>query len=247
MVRGIVRGLGKVIDKKMLFTSAVVVAAGSASRMGGINKIFYELEGVPVIVRTLSVFQSCSAVSEIVLVVRECDIDKARSICSESGITKLTKIVPGGDKRSVSSSNGVFAVSDKSDIVIIHDGARPFVTDSMIRDGIDTAVKYSASAAAIPVVSTIKRGENGFVSSTVERDNLFEIQTPQVFRTDIIKGALQNAVSHGLNITDDCMAVEAIGLHPRLFDGSRENIKLTVKADLDLAYGILKGREKKCE
>ncbi len=243
MVKGIVRGLGKMIDKKLLFTSAVIVAAGSASRMGGINKIFYELDGIPVIIRTLSVFQQCREIDEIVLVVQDRDIAYARRICSESGIGKLTKIVPGGQVRCVSSYNGVSAVSEKSDIVIIHDGARPFVTEDMLLNAIDAAVKYSAATAAIPVTSTVKRGENGFVGSTVDRENLFEIQTPQAFKTDIIKGALENAANRGSEITDDCMAAEAIGLHPRLFDGSRANIKITVKEDLDIAHGILKGRE----
>ena len=243
MVKGIVKGLSKIIDKKTLFTSAVIVAAGSATRMGGINKIFYELDGVPVIIRTLTAFQNCGEISEIILVMREPDICAAYSLCSEHGITKLVKIVAGGDSRSVSSYNGITAVNEKSDVILIHDGARPFVTDEMIKSGIAAAVKYNAATASIPVTSTIKRGENGFVSSTVDRDNLFEIQTPQAFRTDIIKGALANAINKGISITDDCMAAEAIGLRPRLFEGSRENIKITVKEDLDIAYGILKGRE----
>lgn len=222
--------------------AAIIVAAGKSSRMMGIDKIFSEFCGIPLIIRTLRVFESLPEINEIILVVPEDKIEKASSLCRAFGIEKIKKVVSGGKTRTESSFNGIKAVSDNIDFVAIHDGARPLVTTKIILDALHIAIESAACTVAIPINATIKRINNGIITESVNRADIFEIQTPQIFRRELILVALDNALKKNLEITDDSSAVEAIGLPVRISNGSLENFKITTQEDLRFAEVIIKGR-----
>ncbi len=241
--------LKKLIEKKTkkdeAVCSAVVAAAGSSARMKGTNKLLADIDGMPVLVHTLTALNRCRKISEIIVVTREADLSTVAAMCSTYNISKLTKIVIGGKTRLESVYNGVMQVSPKAKLIAVHDGARPFVTEEIVSETVEAAMKFNAAAPAVPVTSTIKLAEKGFVKRTIDRECLYEIQTPQIFTAELLKGALQNAVDKALYITDDCMAVEAIGGRVKLTEGSRENIKLTTAVDLEYAEAILSARRNK--
>jgi 2-C-methyl-D-erythritol 4-phosphate cytidylyltransferase len=225
--------------------SVVVAAAGSSTRMDGRDKLFAELGGMPVLAHTLTALNKCREVGEIVIVTRGEKLDEMARLCTEYGIKKVADIIIGGPSRLESVYNGVLRTSPRAKLVAVHDGARPFVTENTVSLAVEAALKFSAAAPAVPVTSTVKEARNGIVVRTVERSELFEIQTPQVFAPELLKGALQNAVDKKLYITDDCMAVEALGCPVRLTAGSRDNIKLTTAVDFAFAEAILKMRREK--
>ena len=222
--------------------AAVVTAAGSSTRMGGRDKLLAEIGGAPVLAYTLKALNRCNEVSEIIVVTRQEKLSEVARICKEYDADKVTQIVLGGKTRLESVMNGVLQVSPGSRLIAVHDGARPFVTESVVSLAVEAALKFSAAAPAVPVTSTVKRAKNGIVVKTVDRSELFEIQTPQIFAAELLKGALQNAIDKKLYITDDCMAVEALGCPIRLTTGARENIKLTTAVDLAFAEAILNMR-----
>jgi 2-C-methyl-D-erythritol 4-phosphate cytidylyltransferase len=232
-----------IVRKDAAACSAVVAAAGSSVRMEGLNKLLIEIGGIPVLAHTLTALAKCREISEIIVVTRESDMSDVASLCSTYKIQKITKVIAGGRTRLESVYNGVMQVSPDSKLIAVHDGARPFITGQIVTAAVDAAMEYLAAAPAIPLTSTIKLARNGIVERTVERDNLYEVQTPQVFVAELLKGALRNAVDKSLYITDDCMAVEAIGGRVKLTEGSRENIKLTTTADIKYAEAIFKARE----
>ena len=221
--------------------SVVIAAAGSSQRMDGDDKQFVEIHGKPVLAHTLTVFEKSALVNEIIVVVREDMLTRACEICEQYNITKAVQIISGGETRLDSVMNGVFAVSKRAKLIAIHDGARPCVTDEIIEQAAKTAKKFHAAAPAVPVSSTVKRAERGIVKETVDRKNLFEIQTPQVFTAELIKGALTNAKNKSFEITDDCMAVELIGGTVHLTKGLRSNIKITTSEDILVAGALLEG------
>ena len=226
----------------MAICSAVIAAAGSSSRMDGGDKLFLEICGKPVLAHTLAVFQNCNLVDDIIVVVRADMIGRACDICKEYGIDKATKIIAGGETRFDSVNNGVFAVSPNAHLIAIHDGARPCIDIGIIEQTVITAAKYYAAAPAVPVFSTLKRVEGATISETIDREGVYEIQTPQVFEANIIKAALSNAASKSISITDDCMAVELLSVPVRITEGSRNNIKLTTDEDVCVAEAVLGGR-----
>lgn len=224
-------------------TAAVIAAGGTSSRMGDINKLFAEIEGIPVLAMTISVFEKCRNISEIVVVANESDIVAAADLCAQYKFRKVTKVVKGGENRVQSVANGLKAVSDDVRFAAIQDGARPFVTEKIIDDTIAAAIKYGGAAPCVPVKDTVKKAQSGVVVDTPERSTLFSVQTPQTFDIDLIKTAIFNAVDKNIPITDDCSAVEAIGGKVVLTDGSYENIKITVPSDLVLAKAIYLERQ----
>lgn len=226
------------------YCTAIIAAGGSSTRMGE-DKLFIELEGIPVIARTLLVFQSCDVIDEIVIVTREDSIVKIADLCAQYNIAKATKIVKGGASRMDSVLAGIAEISRKARLVAIHDGARPLVTGDIIKETALKAAFYSAAAPYIPVKDTIKNIENGFTVGTVDRDTLASMQTPQIFKPDLIKTALLKAKEDGLSLTDDCSAVENMGVNVFLTKGSEENIKVTTPADIVLAEMILKRRSER--
>ena len=242
MINGAITAITKLVNKKFDKVTAVIVAAGKSTRMEGVDKIFAPLGGEPLIVSSIKAFENCSRVTEIILVLSEENCAQGKLVCEMHGFTKVKAIIPGGKERSESSYIGVQAADKKSKYIIIHDGARPFVTEKMITDCLDAAVKRGAAIIAFPVTSTIKRVKNGLVTETVDRSDLYDIQTPQTFRSDVIKAALKSAIDKKLPITDDSMAVEAIGLMPKIVTGSRDNIKITVRDDLVIANAIINSR-----
>ncbi len=221
--------------------SVVVVAAGSSTRMGQ-DKLYMDLEGMPVLVRTLRAFDECDFVREIVLVVREDNLERAAELCRSYGIGKVKRVVIGGETRTASVLAGVSSIRRDAGLVLVHDGARPLVTEEIIRDAMHTAALYRCAAPAIPVTDTIKETQQDVVVRTPERSSLAAVQTPQAFVPEILKAALTAAVKAGKEYTDDCAAVEAMGLTVRLSKGSAENIKITRPLDLELAASILRKR-----
>lgn len=233
--------LKKIQKRSRGFCSAVVVAAGSSARMGE-DKLLLPLGGVPVLARTLCALDRCECINEIVLVARAETAETFAAFRSRYAVHKLTKIVLGGATRTESALAGVSECAKNAALICIHDGARCFVTPEIVEDAVHTAALHFAAAPAVPLHDTVKRAENGVVTETPPREELFAVQTPQVFRADLIKAALTRAVEQGLTYTDDCAAAEALGVPVHLSRGSEENIKLTTPADLALAAAILKRR-----
>lgn len=214
------------------FCSAVIVAAGSAKRMEGIDKILCPMGGVPLLLHTLAPFQASELVDEIIIVTREDLMVSIGALCSQKGFTKVRRLVKGGGERTDSVLAGVGETSSQADLIAIHDGARPFLTEAVLEETIAKARERGAAAPAIPVKDTIKRCQDGVVTETLERENLMAVQTPQIFEAGLIKGALHKAKEDGLSLTDDCGAVEHIGFPVSLTQGTEDNIKITTPADL---------------
>lgn len=226
------------------FLSAVIVAAGNSSRMGGEDKIFLPISGKPVIARSLLAFENCEDISEIVVVTKESSIEKIREIAAEYGIEKLRTIVPGGNTRAESVRNGVLAVSEKADFVAIHDGARPLVMPEDISRCAHDAFRCGGAVLAVPVTDTIKYGrKNGFVEYTPAREKLFAAQTPQIFDLAIYKTAMERAFRELSDFTDDSRIFENDARKVFLTPGKRYNIKITAPEDIVIAEALLKGRE----
>ena len=211
--------------------SAVVVAAGSSSRMG-FDKVLADVGGEPVIVRCLRSFQEAPGVKEVVVVTRTELVPEIARLCQDYGLDKVAKVIRGGDNRTQSARLGTLECDDKAKLIAIHDGARPFVTVQVIEDAIAQAAVNGAAAPAVPVKDTIKSAHNCIVEQTLDRSALYAIQTPQVFDGDLIRAALQKALDDGAELTDDCAAVERLGMKVVLTAGDERNIKLTTPVDL---------------
>jgi 2-C-methyl-D-erythritol 4-phosphate cytidylyltransferase len=222
---------------KLKYCGAVIVAAGSASRMGGIDKVMAMLGGEPMVVRTVRQFQNCDAIREIVIVTREDLLIPISDLCH--GFDKVKAVVVGGRSRDESVWQGLNALSDRVKLVAVQDGARPFADWQMIDRVVRAANTYGAAAPAIPVKDTIKVVKGGIVSSTPDRSQLQAVQTPQVFDFDLLRGALQKAKADGAAITDDCSAVERLGMSVRIVEGDERNIKITTPLDLKIAELLL--------
>ena len=222
---------------KLKYCGAVIVAAGTASRMGGIDKVMAELDGEPMVVRTVRAFQNCDAVREIVVVTRPDLIVPIMSLCA--GFGKVTAVVAGGSSRQASVSLGLNALSEKVKLAAIHDGARPLVSWQVIDRTIRAANTYGAAAPAIPVKDTIKVVQGGVVINTPERKQLYAVQTPQVFDFDLLRGALKKAAEDEAEVTDDCSAVERLGMRVKIVEGDERNLKITTPMDLAVAKMLL--------
>lgn len=219
--------------------SAVIVAAGSGRRMGAaVPKQFLELCGKTVIERTAAVFGGCSAVDEIAIVTSPDSIEKCRRLLSD--IKKPVKYVLGGAERYDSVFQGLKAVDKSCGIVVIHDGARPFVSEEIILKSIEAAAEYGACAVGVPSKDTIKiADENGFIADTPPRDRVYNIQTPQSFRREIIMESYEKAYESGIFSTDDAALAENAGWKVKIIEGDYKNIKLTTPDDMILGEKIL--------
>ena len=222
---------------KLRRCGAVIVAAGSASRMGGIDKVMAPLDGEPMIKRTVRMFQECDAVSEIVVVTREDLIIPITNLCKT--YDKVIAVIVGGSSRQESVYRGINTLSDKVKLAAIHDGARPLITWQVIDRAIRAGNTYNAAAPAIPVKDTIKTVQGGVVINTPDRSTLQAVQTPQVFDIDLIRGALKQAIDEDAPITDDCSAVERLGMSVKIVEGDERNIKVTTPMDLKIAEMLL--------
>ncbi len=231
--------ISKVLRKilPLQYCGAVIVAAGSATRMGGIDKTFADLAGEPVLLRSVRAFADCDCIKEIVVVVRADKLDEAAALCAD--IPKVIAVIAGGEDRPASVRNGLGALSKKARLAAIHDGARPLVTMEVIDRTVRAAHSYGAAAPGIPVKDTVKIVQGGVVTGTPDRSSLQAIQTPQVFDIDLLKGALKKAKKDKALITDDCSAVERIGMSVKVVEGDERNIKITTPLDLKLAEMLL--------
>lgn len=239
-------GVSKVLRKlssRGAKCAAVIVAAGSARRMQGTDKIMAELCGEPLIVHTLRAFQQNDDIQEIILVTREDLLQPLSELCVSKKLSKVKKICRGGETRAASVQAGLDQISSDCDFVAIHDGARPLVSQSVIHDAVRKAAKFNAAAPAVPVKDTVKVVHGGVVESTPDRSALYAVQTPQVFRLELYRAALDRAIAEKKEITDDCSAAEQFGVNVIITPGSDENLKVTTPTDLILAEAILKRRE----
>lgn len=220
---------------------AVVVAAGSSTRMGK-DKILIPLEEEPVIVHTVRALELAPQITEIVVVTRQDLIVPVAQLCQDYGFEKVRKVVAGGASRLHSVRIGTLELSRGLELIAIHDGARPFVPQDVIEQVIRKAGECGAAAPAVPINDTVKEVREGLVERTVDRTMLRAVQTPQVFDAGLIRAALQKALDDGAEVTDDCSVVERLGMRVALTPGDPFNLKLTTPEDLILARGILEGR-----
>lgn len=233
----ITKSARKALNIRLRRCGAVIVAGGNASRMGGIDKITADLRGEAVICRTVRNFQECDAVSEIVIVTRPDLIETVMGLCR--GFSKVTAVVAGGSSRQASVRNGLNALSSRVKLAAVHDGARPFSDWQLIDRVIRGANTYGAAAPGIPVKDTVKVVSGGIVQQTPDRASLRAIQTPQVFDIDLLRGAHAWVEKRGLEVTDDCAAVEQMGMSVKIVEGDERNIKITTPMDLKIANMLL--------
>lgn len=227
------------------FVSAIILCAGSSTRFSnqGENKQLAEINGIPVIERTLNVFEECQSINEIVLVVRKEDAESYKAFVYDKGYKKVKCIVTGGQTRQLSALRGFKYVSKKAKYVAIHDGARCLVTQSIIEDVLNEATKHGAATSATRVTDTVKlANKDGFIQKTLDRSNMWNVQTPQIFEYKKYQIASYKSNQDKFDATDDCMLAEYVGFKVKLVDTGNENIKITVKDDIKRAEAILASR-----
>lgn len=221
-------------------TQVIIPAAGVGSRLkADVLKQFILLKDRPLFIHTLEIFEQCSSVDSVVLVAHEQSISEFERLVKQYNITKISNIVAGGETRCVSVSNGLKVISDDTECVIIHDAARPFASFKIVEQAISLCYDEQAVIVGVPVKSTIKRVCTGdkYVEKTIDRNTLWEVQTPQVFRKDIIIKAHEQ--SDDINVTDDSMLVERLGVKVKMLEGDYRNIKVTTEEDLIFARSLL--------
>lgn len=226
-------------------TSAVIVASGNSTRMGGISKQMMMLDNIPVVARTIMAFDECDYISEIIVVAKAEEFYLYQEFQKIYHFKKLTKLVSGGATRQESVKNGFEAISKDSKFVAIHDGARCLIAPKDIEKVCVAAYKCGGATAATRAVDSIKisSGKNLFIESSANRNHIWLAQTPQIFRTDIYELALLKAKEDGLEVTDDNSLVENLGAKIKLVECGRNNLKITTPDDIPVALAILKSRE----
>ncbi|ARK28489.1 2-C-methyl-D-erythritol 4-phosphate cytidylyltransferase [Halalkalibacter krulwichiae] len=225
--------------------SVVIPAAGQGKRMrAGKNKQFLELRGEPLIIHTLRLFDEDASCEQIVLVANQDEIETMRELVKQYGISKVSAILKGGKERQDSVRHGIECLTEDQ-IVLVHDGARPFITHEVISRLVTNAMKHGAAIVAVPVKDTIKRVKEGLVMETQKREELWSVQTPQAFKWSLISEAHQKACEHNVIGTDDASLVEWLGHEVSIVEGDYQNIKLTTPDDLLFAEAILTERERK--
>lgn len=221
---------------------AVVPAAGQGTRMGGAaRKQYLTLGGLPLLVLSLKVLQRIDSIREIILSVPEHDREYCwREIVKPFELEKVTHIVAGGQRRQDSVRNGLFAISDPPDLVLIHDGVRPFIQEDVVEQSISCAEHTGAAVVAMPMQDTVKRvNAQRVIQETLNREELWQIQTPQIFRYDWLIAAHQQAQQENWDVTDDAALIERTGHHVSVVEGSCFNIKITKPDDLIFGEAIL--------
>jgi 2-C-methyl-D-erythritol 4-phosphate cytidylyltransferase len=227
------------------YVSVIIAAAGMSNRMGSkINKQFIYINNKPVLAHSIEKFQKCKYVDEIIVVAKEDEVDYCRKeIVKRYKFDKVSKIVRGGITRQDSVYNGILALDERTDIVLSHDGARPFVKVENIIDGIEGAFKHGACVVGVPVKDTIKVvKDDKNIDNTPKRDILWAAQTPQCFKKSVIMNGYKKAIEDGFIGTDDSSLVERLGIDVKMIMGSYENIKITTPEDLIIAESILKDK-----
>ena len=220
---------------------SIIPAAGMGVRMGlPLPKQYYEIDNKPILAYTLEKFQKCHAVDGIILVVSEDIIERSKEIVDQWKIQKVFRVIQGGEKRQDSVRAGLNVLSGQTEIVVIHDGVRPFVSVMKIQESIEAAKQHGAAILVVPVKDTIKRCQGLWVEETLERDTLYRVQTPQCFCVEWIRNAYAKAAEDDYYATDDAALVERLGHRIRIIDGEDINIKLTSPADLKLAERLIR-------
>ncbi|NLG88609.1 MAG: 2-C-methyl-D-erythritol 4-phosphate cytidylyltransferase [Clostridiaceae bacterium] len=228
---------------KFIRVSAIIAAAGKSTRMNtGMNKLYMAAAGKPVLAHTIDAFEKTAVVSEIIVVIGKEDEPVFNDcILGCYNFSKISAVVYGGNDRQASVYNGLQAVSDKSDVVCVHDGARPFVTPDIISNTVAVAYEKGAACTGVPVKDTIKKtGRNGIIEETLDRSLLWNIQTPQAFKREILEKAHKAAAGEGFRGTDDSVLVERLGYPVLMVMGSYKNIKITTPEDLIFAEAVFK-------
>lgn len=221
---------------------AIIVAAGKSKRMDNKgDKIFFTLGSRPVIAYSLDAFQKCEEINSVILVVRAEKLEAARNMVQLYSFSKVERIVPGGVRRQDSVFNGLKVISEETEIIVVHDGARPLVTPQLITQTINSAKKYGSGVAAIKITDTIKEAKpNRKVIKTVDRTRLWAVQTPQAFKKEILLKAFEILQKKRKTVTDESSAVEMIGVKVTLVPSSWTNIKITSPEDLLIANALLR-------
>lgn len=221
----------------------IIAAAGSSQRMNGQNKLFFELLGEPVLVRTIKKFENSPYISRIIVVTRTEDINEVQLLAEKYGLNKVTDIVEGGNSRQASVMCGIKRLSKNEDAVLIHDGARPFVDISIIEDCAETLYRSDAVVCAVKIVDTMKLADdNGVVTGTLDRSKLYAAQTPQGVKVSLYKKALEKFTDTE-SFTDDASIMEEAGYSVKIVNGARHNIKITTPSDLEFAKMLLRGEK----
>lgn len=223
--------------------AVVIVAAGNSRRMQGLDKLWIPLAGRITLARTVDVFESSPLIDTIVLVTNNERLADTRALCEQEQWGKVAAIVAGGTHRQNSVRNGLDALAKINPTcrwVMIHDGARPFVTPTILEEGLRAAQEHQASIPVVPVKETIKQVQDGKVSATLERSQLWAVQTPQVFAFSLIHQAHHLPLAQE-QATDDATLLERLGYTVSVFNGSHTNIKITTPEDLFFAEALLKG------
>lgn len=224
----------------MIETCALIPAAGHGKRFSGVqSKLFVEIAGIPVLGHSLLAMERSDVIQSIVLVISRENQEKALQLAKDLGISKLYRVLEGGSERQDSVENGLQAVPERTEIVAVHDGARPLVSSALIERCVEGACQWGAVAPALPVVDTIKRVSQDFVKETLLRKELCRVQTPQTFRLDLLKKAYQNAREKGVTGTDDASLVEILGEKVHLVPGEERNLKITTQQDIGKAEQLL--------
>jgi 2-C-methyl-D-erythritol 4-phosphate cytidylyltransferase len=220
-----------------MFTSVIIPAAGFGERMGAaVSKQFLSLHGKPILVYTLERFQFCTAVDEIIVAAQPATHAQIEFLTKEFHLSKVSKIVEGGRRRQDSVSSALLHINPLADIVVIHDGVRPFIQQKVIFESIEKATAFSAAVVAVRVKDTVKIGnEEGRFEKTLDRSVLWMAQTPQTFQKQLILDAYEKANRENIEATDDASLVELLNVHPAIVQGSFDNIKITTPDDLDFA------------
>lgn len=218
---------------------AILLAAGGSTRMG-FPKLHALLNEEPVITHTIRAFENTPCISHIILVTRTEDIDWLQEICDQNGFSKVCAICEGGNSRQQSAANGLQHVPGNTDVVLVHDGARPLVTPDIIESVATGAFEYGCATTAVPTKDTVKvADQNGVVQYTPNRSELYQIHTPQGVRFPLYRELMQKALDDGKDYTDDCQLAEAAGLPVKLVKGSYKNLKITTPEDLKMAAVLL--------
>lgn len=215
---------------------AIIVAAGKGSRSGlNMPKQFFEVDGKPVLSYTIDKFRHTSIFNKIITVLPEENYDYWSAYTRNFYSDENVLFIKGGSTRTISVYNALSTLdyANENDIVCIHDGVRPFVTDEIIHDSISTAKKYGSALTAVPITDTVKYVENNTVKKTLDRNNIFAAQTPQTFKFGIIRNAYEKAISKSMEFTDDCSVAEYAGVNITVINGSKKNIKLTLPEDFE--------------
>jgi 2-C-methyl-D-erythritol 4-phosphate cytidylyltransferase len=226
--------------------SAIIVAAGSSRRMG-FDKLFAPLAGKPVLWYSLKAFSDCEAVDEILVVTRKDRMDEVEKLVSAERLTRVTKVITGGEERHISVWNGLQAVDSQGcEYIAIHDGARPLTTPKLINECLDVARQYGAACCASQIPDTVKRASvEQMVTESVERTGLWAMQTPQIFSSGLILQAYASLITKHEMVTDEVSAVQKLGKKIALLKNDDWNFKITFPHDLELAEHVLGLRGKK--